>query len=149
MARFSNVTPNLFHTAGGFGRPQCPPKQPPPGGSVLYNSILAAVATGPHSRSHWELVPPKWTCSEHGPRRACTAHMEDTPGASGRTVPLSITENLLNKATLSRLGDVTDTSDCCCSVTKSCPALCYPMNCSTPDFPVLYCLQKFAQTHVH
>ena len=67
----------------------------------------------------------------------------------GRTVLLGITENLPNKATLSRLGDVTALSDCCCSVTKLCPALCYPMNCSTPDFPVLYCLPKFAQTHVH
>ena len=26
---------------------------------------------------------------------------------------------------------------CCCSVSKSCPALCEPMNCSTPGFPVL------------
>ena len=26
--------------------------------------------------------------------------------------------------------------NCCCSVTKSCPTLCDPMNCSTPGFPV-------------
>ena len=26
---------------------------------------------------------------------------------------------------------------CCCSVAKSCPTLCYPMNCSMPGFPVL------------
>ena len=26
-------------------------------------------------------------------------------------------------------------SCCCCSVTKSCPTLCDPMNCSTPGFP--------------
>ena len=25
----------------------------------------------------------------------------------------------------------------CCLVTKSCPALCYPLDCSTPGFPVL------------
>ena len=37
----------------------------------------------------------------------------------------------------------------CCSVTQSCPALCNPMNCSTPGFPVLHCLLKVAQTHVH
>ena len=37
----------------------------------------------------------------------------------------------------------------CCSVPKSCPALCNPMACSTPSFPVLHCLLKFAQTHVH
>ena len=33
---------------------------------------------------------------------------------------------------------------CCCSVTKSCPTLCDPMN----RFPVLHCLSEFAQTHV-
>ena len=36
----------------------------------------------------------------------------------------------------------------CCSVTKSCPALCDPMDCSTPVFPVLLSLPEFAQTHV-
>ena len=40
-------------------------------------------------------------------------------------------------------------SFCCCSVTKSCPTLCEPMNCSTPDFPVLHYPLKFAQVHVH
>ena len=38
--------------------------------------------------------------------------------------------------------------DCCCSVTKSCPTLCSPMDCSTPGFPVLPYLSEFAQTHV-
>ena len=44
---------------------------------------------------------------------------------------------------------------CCCSVTKSCPTLYDPMDCSTPGFPVLHlsftlsCLLEFAQTHVH
>ena len=36
-----------------------------------------------------------------------------------------------------------------CSVTKSCPTLCNPMNWSTPGFPVLHYLLRFAQTHVH
>ena len=40
-------------------------------------------------------------------------------------------------------------SSCCCSVTKSCLTLCNPMDCSTPGFPVLHCLQEFAQIHVH
>ena len=35
------------------------------------------------------------------------------------------------------------------SVTKSCPTLCDPMNCSTPGFPVLHHLPELAQTHVH
>ena len=38
---------------------------------------------------------------------------------------------------------------CCCLVTKSCPSLCIPMDCNIPGFPVLHCLPKFAQTHVH
>ena len=38
---------------------------------------------------------------------------------------------------------------CCCSVTKSCLALCDPMDCSIPGFPVLHHLPEFAQTYVH
>ena len=37
----------------------------------------------------------------------------------------------------------------CFSVTKLCPALCDPMDCSTEGFPVLFYLPEFAQTHVH
>ena len=37
----------------------------------------------------------------------------------------------------------------CCSVTKLCPTLCDPMDCSTPGFPVLRNLPEFAQTHIH
>ena len=37
----------------------------------------------------------------------------------------------------------------CYSVTKSCPTLCDPMDCSTPDSPVLHYLPQFSQTHVH
>ena len=39
--------------------------------------------------------------------------------------------------------------DCCCSVTKSYPTLCNPMDCSMPGFPVLHYVPEFAQTHVH
>ena len=38
---------------------------------------------------------------------------------------------------------------CCCSVAWSCLALCHPMDCTMPGFPVLHCLLEFAQTHVH
>ena len=38
---------------------------------------------------------------------------------------------------------------CCCSVTRSCPTLCDPTNCSTPRFPVFDHLLEFAQTHDH
>ena len=32
---------------------------------------------------------------------------------------------------------------------QSCPALCNPVNCSTPDLPVHHQLPEFTQTHVH
>ena len=35
------------------------------------------------------------------------------------------------------------------SVSQSCPTLCNPMNCSTPDLPVHHQLLEFTQTHVH
>ena len=35
------------------------------------------------------------------------------------------------------------------SVTQSCPTLCDPMDCSTPDFLVHHQLLELAQTHVH
>ena len=38
---------------------------------------------------------------------------------------------------------------CCCSVTKSCPTLYDPMDCSTQGFLVLHHLPQLAQTHVH
>ena len=36
----------------------------------------------------------------------------------------------------------------CCSVTKSCPALCKSMDCSTPVSAVLHYLPEFARIHV-
>ena len=37
---------------------------------------------------------------------------------------------------------------CCPSVAKSCPTLCYPMDCNMSGFLVLHHLPEFAQTHV-
>ena len=37
---------------------------------------------------------------------------------------------------------------CCCSVTKSCPILCDPTDCSMPGFPVLQYFLEFAQSHI-
>ena len=39
--------------------------------------------------------------------------------------------------------------NCCWSVTKSCPTLYNPMDCSTPGLTVLHYLPHFAQTHVY
>ena len=38
---------------------------------------------------------------------------------------------------------------CCCSVGKSCPTLCNPMDCSTLGSSLLHCLLEFAQIHIH
>ena len=38
---------------------------------------------------------------------------------------------------------------CCCSIAQLCQTLCNPMDCSTPGFPVLHHLPRFAQTHAH
>ena len=35
------------------------------------------------------------------------------------------------------------------SITQSCPALCSPTDCSTPDLPVHHQLPEVTQTHVH
>ena len=35
------------------------------------------------------------------------------------------------------------------SVAQSCPTLCDPMNCSTPDLPVHHKLPEFTHTHAH
>ena len=37
----------------------------------------------------------------------------------------------------------------CCAVVKWCPALCDPMDGSTPGSSVLHCLVEFAQIHFH
>ena len=38
---------------------------------------------------------------------------------------------------------------CCCWTAKSWAALCNPMDCSSPGFPVLHYLLELAQIHVH
>ena len=38
---------------------------------------------------------------------------------------------------------------CCCSVTKLCPTLCDPTDCSMPGLPVPHYLPEFAQVHFH
>ena len=38
---------------------------------------------------------------------------------------------------------------CCHSAAQLCLTLCYPMDCSTPGFPVLHHLLELAQTHIH
>ena len=35
------------------------------------------------------------------------------------------------------------------SVTRSCPTLCDPMDCTMPGLPVHHQLPEFTQTHIH
>ena len=37
----------------------------------------------------------------------------------------------------------------CCAITQSCPTLCTFTDCDMSGFPVLHCLLRFAQIHVH
>ena len=46
-------------------------------------------------------------------------------------------------------GETGSCSDQFSSVTQSCPALCDPMDCSTPGLPVHHQLPEITQTHVH
>ena len=53
------------------------------------------------------------------------------------------------KAIYCYLAYLTLMKSCCCSVTKLCPTLSNPMDCSTPGFTVLQYLLEFSQSHVH
>ena len=48
-----------------------------------------------------------------------------------------------------RMSISNSSGNCCHSVAQSCLTLCYPMDCSMPDFSVLHRLPELAQTHVH
>ena len=66
-----------------------------------------------------------------------------------RVTELDTTERL-NWTELTKLLCIWESAPpCYCSVTKLCPTLWDPMDCSMPDFPVLHCLPDFAQIHVH
>ena len=52
-------------------------------------------------------------------------------------------------ATLGFLGKRMGMTHCCCSVTKSCPTLCVPMDCNPPGSSVLHYLPESAQIRVH
>ena len=55
----------------------------------------------------------------------------------------------INKPSLTSIQSDLHTSRCGCSVAKSCPTLCDPVDCSTPGLPVHHQLPDLGQTHVH
>ena len=56
-----------------------------------------------------------------------------------RSLPLSLLGDVQNSGSVSSVS----------SVAQSCPALCDPMNRSTPGLPVHHQFLEFTQTHVH
>ena len=70
---------------------------------------------------------------------------------SGMPLPSPVHSIFKYKRKIYLLGSVSIWLDCClcCSVTKSCPTLCDPMNCSTPGFPGLHYIPELAQSHAH
>ena len=57
-----------------------------------------------------------------------------------------VTIQLFQISTSPCLSTLTSSS---CSIPKSCPICCNPMDFSTPGFPVLHCFPEFAQIHAH
>ena len=64
-----------------------------------------------------------------------------------RAIVHRVTKSLTQLKLLSRHTHTKTAS--CCSVTKLCPALCNPIDCSKPGSSVLHYLQDLAQIHVH
>ena len=78
------------------------------------------------------------------PRAACKRDHHASPNYSLRT-------NILKRKMEDNNGNSNNYRSSVSSVTlsQSCLTLCYPMDCSTPDFPVLHQLPELAQIHVH
>ena len=100
--------------------------------SLLHtNSALQTFPPGPDSSSESSLSAASWV------------NPVERDQAQALLMEAGLTYTLGNHVSKSFI------SNCCCSVTQSCPTLHDPMDCSTPGFPVLHCLLELAQTHVH
>ena len=78
----------------------------------------------------------------------CQADLVRLGSASNR--PGDLGQVTVLPESLSAVGATTELSpSCCCSVAKSSPTLCDPMDPSKRGFPVLPCLPELAQPHVH
>ena len=67
---------------------------------------------------------------------------------SGSQHSLSSVLVLISLSSVSYSAPASTQSSISCSVAQSCPTLCDPVDCSTPLFPALHHLPKFAQIHV-
>ena len=98
--------------------------------------------------------PAKEAQDSHSPESACfplrAYHLCKPSFCFPDLLLLSLNSLCHDTRTYSLVSIITNYTICyCCSVAQSCPTLCDPMDCSTPDFPVLYQLLELAQTPVH
>ena len=88
------------------------------------------------------------------PYKASKDPGENLRKAHGYVLPWALcshhkTSHLSHAGLTNPVQDAGDTQRCCCSVTKLCPTLHDPMDCSMPGSPVLRHLPEFAQIHGH
>ena len=101
----------------------------PPGLKVSNNATVEAPMATTNSSRNNEAAGPKW--KQHSVVGMASSEVKSS----------GIKNNAAQEAGMLDLYF-------CCSITKSCLTLVYLMDCSTPGFPVLHYLLKFAQTHV-
>ena len=127
--------------------------------TVAHQAPLSMGFSKHEYQSRWPFPPPvdlpkpriKLKCPE-SPELAREFFTAEPPEFPMKRTVVSKFENLgqeIDGSLGQRVGNLFSVIRCCCSIAKSCPTLCYPMNCSMPGFPVLHCLSEFAQTHVH
>ena len=67
----------------------------------------------------------------------------------GQPITLILCDSFVHNRHLVLTSCMPGTVFCCCSFAKLYLTFGDPVNCSTPDFPVLHYILGFAQTHVH
>ena len=128
-------------------RPHSPPGSPVPG--ILQARVLEWVAISFSNAWKWkvkmkslrcvQLFAISWTAAYQAPPSMGFSRQEYWSGVPLPSPP-HIAIGLLIRLVY---------CSCCCSITKSCPTLCDPVNCTMPGFPALHYLLELAQTPVH
>ena len=95
---------------------------------------------------------PTWSWCPHN-AMGCDALLKPSLLTSSQVQRQTSTQSphllLVSPSALCLLSPLYLDNSCGCSLTQSCPTLRDPMDCSTPDFPVLHHLPEFTQTHAH
>ena len=90
-----------------------------------------------------------WPCDSKGWDRRSRGDVETSPETSITRGGIQGEEEAFTETQTEVIWGGAFTPNCCCLVAKLSPSLCNLVDCSTPGFPVLHHLPKFAQTHVH